>query len=216
MECQQCHKSFTPKWANANRPRKFCSRECMGRSNHEQTMARRRNCLACGQRLTKSGPRKCCSTSCAARWMRESGARRRLRQVICPVCQEVFRPLKATTAFCSRRCKDAAHSVLMGGANNPSYVDGLEYRKKFKRIISPRLRLEFAQCIECGTTKRLICHHLDENHHNDILTNIAVLCRACHLRFHTSKNAELRQSMTFKWQKIVASLLKDWSSTTAS
>ena len=54
-----------------------------------------------------------------------------------------------------------------------------------------------------------MAHHLDEQVRHDVVENIAVLCRACHMRFHKSKNAALRASMTSRWKTTIASLLKE-------
>ena len=99
----------------------------------------------------------------------------------------------------------------MQARSNPNYRHGLEvgeYRRTFKQGLSPLMRAMHPSCMQCGATRHLVTHHLDENQQNDVFANFAVLCSSCHIAFHKSRNVVARTSMTLQWTKITASLLK--------
>lgn len=173
-----------------------------------------KNCAVCGQTITdkpsRLKKRQTCSVLCRSKLDHTTGRKRSLKPATCPVCLAIFRPRSHLAKFCSKKCKNQAHSHDMTGESNPNFKDGKhlhDYRRHFKKHLSKVMR-QGARCWECQTSDQLVVHHIDETRTNDSLGNLAVLCRGCHTRFHKLKTVELRQSMTSRWRKIAASYAK--------
>jgi 5-methylcytosine-specific restriction endonuclease McrA len=97
----------------------------------------------------------------------------------------------------------------MQGEANPNFKDGAwlgHYTRAFVQMSA--LMRQNTICQECQSGEDLVVHHIDETKNNDAGTNLLVLCRGCHMKFHKSKDSDLRRSMTSKWKKIVASSAK--------
>jgi len=47
-----------------------------------------------------------------------------------------------------------------------------------------RKMVEKDACASCGTTENLCVHHKDENHTNNVPSNLEVLCMSCHSSQH--------------------------------
>lgn len=62
------------------------------------------------------------------------------------------------------------------GKQNPFYRTGLWTKElqDFKRCLN--------SCQECGDSENLDIHHKDGNRENNLLENLTVLCRSCHMR----------------------------------
>lgn len=103
---------------------------------------------------------------------------------ICPVCSSEFTtlenyPRKKTT--CSSSC---ANTYFRSGPNNPNFKIGdyttNDHRKKaFKNL--PHI------CGLCGwdaEPKILQVHHIDNNHSNNELSNLKIVCPTCHYLEH--------------------------------
>ena len=78
-----------------------------------------------------------------------------------------------------KRLKIKSQSRGRMGAANGRFVDGSQsviYRKMIAK----------GSCAKCSTTKALVIHHKDDNHTNNVLSNLQVLCSPCHTRLHKS------------------------------
>ena len=53
--------------------------------------------------------------------------------------------------------------------------------------------IEKKECATCGTTKKLLVHHIDGNHENNDPSNLKVLCSPCHSRLHGAQRREERE-----------------------
>lgn len=63
------------------------------------------------------------------------------------------------------------------GPENGRFIHGLEARP-YRSMVRKR------RCSVCGTTHRLVIHHKDNNHYNNVLSNLQVICSPCHSRMH--------------------------------
>lgn len=83
---------------------------------------------------------------------------------------------KSGRVYCSRHCATISNNTLYkSGENHPSYK-GTDYRQK-------ALQHYDLKCICCGydeDTRILEVHHIDENHKNNDLSNLCILCPNCH------------------------------------
>lgn len=43
------------------------------------------------------------------------------------------------------------------------------------------------KCVNCGSVKNVVVHHIDFNSQNNISNNLTVLCRVCHAEAHGIK-----------------------------
>ena len=78
----------------------------------------------------------------------------------------------------------AKQRVKKLGAMNGMYRGG-HSRKTY--LYHPLLKSLKQECCMCGTTKKLIAHHIDENYQNNVLSNLAIVCRGCHNTIHKTK-----------------------------
>jgi hypothetical protein len=69
---------------------------------------------------------------------------------------------------------------------NPKWKGGNSYRCYMKEYIPIMKSLE-QKCSMCGSTEKLITHHIDGNYKHNELSNITIVCRGCHNKIHKSK-----------------------------
>jgi hypothetical protein len=63
------------------------------------------------------------------------------------------------------------------GAHNGRFRDGTQ-------STIYRTMIEKSACAKCATTENLCVHHKDEDHTNNVPSNLEVLCMSCHSRMH--------------------------------
>lgn len=99
----------------------------------------------------------------------------------CPVCNSKFETLKGhkrEKQTCSYSC---SNTFFRSGEANPNYKteeDGWGYR----RICFSKWE---KKCFICGFDKVVEVHHLDGNHHNNLVENLVPLCPNHHRMYHT-------------------------------
>ncbi len=111
--------------------------------------------------------------------------------VKCFLCQkEVFRTSsriersKSKKYFCSKSCQTKWRNTLYVDIKHLNWKDGRHaYQSVLNRHQIP------AQCSHCGTKdKRILAtHHIDENHFNNNVKNLAWMCHNCHYLVHHDK-----------------------------
>lgn len=138
------------------------------------------------------GHGKYCSMKCKG-----EGAKKG-KLVQCFICRkEIYKSQKALDGtrsgklFCSKSCQTHwRNSLVYIGKKHPNWKEGkfISYRN----ILIKYGRIEI--CTLCGTSdKRVIAaHHVDGNHGNNDLKNLAWLCYNCHFLVHNHKNEQLR------------------------
>lgn len=91
---------------------------------------------------------------------------------------------KSGNIFCSSSCSTSFNNHFKTGENHPNYT-GKDYRKKAFDNYEHK-------CAVCGWNQEeavLEVHHIDENHTNNELKNLVILCPICHkyLTLHLRK-----------------------------
>ena len=190
----------------------YCGHECRGQTQ-------RRKCETCGKPRPDSRSRgaRFCSNECRP-------SRKELRPLVCPQCWKVFQPLSHRTQYCSRVCANRAHSDRMVGEGNSHFKDGTSYALWFKSM-RPLILERDTGCVICGTTHRLVIHHIDHQPPNNHPENLVAICRTHHGQHHkynttpwpwlSTYATKASTSMTSRWKEQVASLQNRFSSTTA-
>lgn len=83
---------------------------------------------------------------------------------------------KTGNVYCSRSCATSKNNMLFkSGENNPNFKGG-SYR-------SNALNIYEHKCCVCGydeDERILEVHHIDENHSNNDISNLCLLCPTCH------------------------------------
>lgn len=130
----------------------------------------------------KNGYGKYCSPLCR-RSSQRTGA-----SVPCHVCQtETYKPgkaLKGTKSgflFCTKSCQTKWRNQLFSKEKHPNYKNGdHSYRNVLLKTETPQT------CRLCRTTdiRVLAVHHIDLNHFNNKVENLAWLCHNCHHLVH--------------------------------
>jgi len=62
---------------------------------------------------------------------------------------------------------------------NPRWNGGIGI---YQQLISKKA------CSECGSKDKLIIHHIDKDRHNNIISNLKVVCTKCHCKIHEHFN----------------------------
>ena len=83
--------------------------------------------------------------------------------------------------YCNRECMRKDWLTIK--RNNQNYRSAHATSQKINELI-----LQEHACELCGSTQNLDVHHIDENYHNNEITNLMVLCRGCHMKQHKSKS----------------------------
>ena len=74
------------------------------------------------------------------------------------------------------------------GDKNSSWKGGNSYKYNSKFYI-PIMKTLKQKCSICGTTEKLVTHHIDWNYKNNKLENITIVCRGCHNKIHKTKRS---------------------------
>lgn len=72
------------------------------------------------------------------------------------------------------------------GSNNPRWKGGIGYQY-WSTIYRPIFNSLEQKCSLCGTTNKLVTHHIDKNYKNNSLSNIMITCSSCHNKIHHKK-----------------------------
>ena len=130
----------------------------------------------------KRGYGKYCSVSCGRRGNRSG------KTVLCFICgtpvyraPEKLARSKSKKYFCSKSCSAVWRNTTHIGRAHPNWNHG-EYA--YKSILRRNNIMQI--CVLCGTTdKRILAvHHIDHDHSNNKLSNLAWLCHNCHHLVH--------------------------------
>jgi hypothetical protein len=118
--------------------------------------------------------------------------------VNCYVCGEIIfktqsqlEHSKSNKFFCSKSCQTRWRNVEYSGKKHSGWNGGQSiYRKK---LIRSNLKPE---CLMCKITdlRVLAVHHIDNDHSNSDLNNLAWLCHNCHYVVHHDKLEKQRFS----------------------
>ena len=153
----------------------------------------------------KKGYGNYCSTTC------QHEGRRNGKSLPCTVCgKETYKKLqqiqrsKSGMFFCGRSCQAKWRNQEYTGERHGNWKDGKStYRNILKRQDGPQI------CVLCRTedTRVLAVHHIDKNHGNNAIENLAWLCHNCHFLVHHDEE----ESKKFKENLLVCVSTKNSS-----
>ena len=92
---------------------------------------------------------------------------------------------KSGLVFCSKSCACSYNnSHLRSGENNPNYIDGGYIGNSVYTRLAYRTYKH--KCAICGCNDELVLqvHYIDENHKNNDVDNLIILCANDHLKLH--------------------------------
>jgi hypothetical protein len=97
---------------------------------------------------------------------------------ICDFCGDTFlsEPWRIKR-FCSHNCCNIAAGLKRQKRDSYSFT-----HKLARKIVN--LYQGIKECVECKRTSDLVVHHIDGNQQNNHPSNLQVLCRICHSRYH--------------------------------
>lgn len=124
------------------------------------------------------------------------GSRKNGKLVNCHVCNtEVYKTGKALNGsksgfyFCGKSCQTKWRNKFFSGEKHANWKYGWEiHRRIMKESNKPKV------CTLCSTedVRVLAVHHVDRNHRNNELSNLAWLCHNCHFLVHHHKGERLK------------------------
>lgn len=149
------------------------------------------NCAICGALFKtkpyflKHGGGKYCSSKCHHEGLRKG------KMVPCTLCgKETYKKLlqlsrsASKTYFCSKSCQTRWRNEQFSGPRHANWKQGEHsYRGVLERSNLPKY------CCLCkGTDARVLAvHHIDRDHKNNSIENLAWLCHNCHFLVHHHK-----------------------------
>lgn len=137
----------------------------------------------------KNGYGKYCSPAC------RRSAQKTGKYISCHICQKevyksekAFKGTKSGYLFCGKSCQTKWRNTHFSNVKHPNYINGdHSYRTLLLQTGAPLV------CTLCKTTdpRVLAAHHIDHNHFNNKVENLAWLCHNCHhLVHHHREEAE--------------------------
>ena len=78
------------------------------------------------------------------------------------------------------------------GQKHPKWKGGNSRCYNYNRFVKPLIVNMVQKCSLCGSTNKLLAHHLDGNYKNNVLENITIVCRSCHNKIHKTKNRRIK------------------------
>lgn len=98
---------------------------------------------------------------------------------------KALRGSKSGKFFCSKSCQTKWRNVEFSQDKHPNWKNGNSaYRSLLTRQDTPKI------CRHCHNSdlRVLAVHHIDKNHFNNAIDNLAWLCHNCHHLVHHDKN----------------------------
>lgn len=160
-------------------------------------------CAECGEKFSPAGGAQVsCSPKCKRdrnnRQQREGRTGLTVKQVVCRKCGNLFTKTAPTQKTCDTCLSQRKVGVGTGNYQKedaPIITEVKVAKPNFSRSYLIHLQengIEW-KCEECGVNleksiaandKRWGVHHKDQNHFNDALGNLELLCVTCHLQAH--------------------------------
>lgn len=102
---------------------------------------------------------------------------------------------KSGLFFCSKNCQTQWRNQVFVGVKHANWIDGAH---SYRSVLG-RNKIKEA-CTLCGTLdKRILAvHHLDRDHKNNSVANLAWLCHNCHFLVHHDTKEEANFLRKFK------------------
>lgn len=121
----------------------------------------------------------------------------------CNYCKKSFIPkFRNDEKYCCKEC--SSNHWRMVNKDYLKFRSFLYYRENKERLAelaykwrnlneyggnkTRSLERDKYKCVECGSKKQLVTHHVDCDRGNNQVENLATLCRACHARVHHSRD----------------------------
>lgn len=133
---------------------------------------------------------KYCSPKC------QHEGRRNGKFVACFICDKKvyrtpknIRSSKSRKYFCGKSCQTVwRNSMVFVGRNHPNWKGGFF---SYRDIIRRSKKKVICTLCQLKDKRILAVHHIDHNHKNNNLTNLAWLCHNCHFLVHHHKDQRL-------------------------
>src|SRR3989344_595666 len=154
-------------------------------------------CYTCGKEFAvkpyflNKGWGKYCSRVCHHAGMRSG------ETVACATCggliyrstDKLKRP-KSGKFFCDKSCQTVWRNRFFSGKKHKNWKDGTKITYRNILIYSKKEN----KCVLCNEidTRVLAAHHINENHQDHRLENLAWLCHNCHHLVHTDRNVKAK------------------------
>lgn len=194
--CELCGKAFTAKLNTA----KYCCRSCKSKAGYRRLGKRRGTilCPECGKKFhPMTGKQRFCSKSCEGKYSHKHSWS--LKERVCHCgnhymsqrkdmyeCHECRRKRGNLATMQSRLKKDPTVQIGIGSGGGQHYTSKANktcYEKTYRDKAFKAFPNECTLCKE-SASEVLVVHHLDMDHFNSDIHNLAILCANCHLKLH--------------------------------
>lgn len=123
------------------------------------------------------------------------------RRRVCKRCNTVIDSSKYKNAiYCSITCRNAEnayrHAVKTGRIKKPGVgsggaqlgTDNHMYKTGIGTYSEKAFEFYGRMCNRCSSTEYLVVHHNDEDRTNNDISNLEVLCKSCHQKYHETRD----------------------------
>ena len=147
----------------------------------------------------KKGWGKFCSSACQYK------ARRKGKVIPCHICgkeryktQKQLKGSKSGLFFCGKNCQTKWRNQVFVGAKHANWIDGAH---AYRSVLGRNKVKEVCTLCETRDKRILAVHHLDRDHKNNEVANLAWLCHNCHFLVHHDTKEGARFLRRFKKQR---------------
>lgn len=184
----------------------YCSLECKRKVTHIKALCEEcgREYLVARSRYEDKGIRyHFCSNAC---YQKSIG---RSKHIIttsyihtCDNCGKIFKGSRKRTKtglfFCSNACSNACSAAYQKGDKSPAYKGGAFNNGYRVDKIDGKYKLRHRAIMEKHLGRKLtrseVVHHKDENRLNNDISNLQLMTKSEHDRYHADKRAEERRN----------------------
>lgn len=129
------------------------------------------------------------STGLLDTWGRKN---RKLEDIKCLNCTKIFRPLRTTSKYCSRKCmwaNNGGHNKKQESwwVNNKGYVEGRIWLDEHTQIRVKKHRWNMEKHLNRKLLSDEDVHHKDGNKQNNAIENLEVINHGFHTKEHNKK-----------------------------
>jgi len=112
---------------------------------------------------------------------------------VCKLCGNTYQPTSNRQKYCTE-CQKKKNAQCCKDRYQRTYIKkGYNQKRENNNawttgIGSYKWAVEKTECSWCGSKENLLVHHKDLNRNNNDLSNLIVICKSCHQKYHVLRD----------------------------